>query len=292
MSRKLVLCLLALTFTAFGIAPESSRAQTAATPIGIFEGHNDVGAVLHPGSLNYDSAKQTYTVTGSGENMWAMSDAFQFAWKKVSGDATLTADISFANMGGNEHKKAALIFRQSLDADSVYIDVALHASGLTSLQFRDEKGGATHEIQSSQSAPKRLRIARRGDYVYMALSSDGTAEPTVAGGWLRMPLAGTFYVGIGVCSHDKDVMEKATFTNVTLVASAAVPSVDVGPAESTAAVPPLAPPSLYSTLETVEIDSGDRRVRYIAPGRFEAPNWTPTAALSSLIATATLSACR
>ena len=80
------------------------------------------------------------------------------------------------------------MFRQSLDADSVYVDVALHASGLTSLQFRDEKGAVTREVQANLSAPKRLRIAKRGDYVYMSFGGDG--EVQVAGGWLRIPLQG------------------------------------------------------------------------------------------------------
>ena len=105
-------------------------AQVAAASAGIFEGHSDVGAVLHAGSVDYDASKQTYTISGSGENMWFAADAFQFAWKKTSGDVTLTADISFLTTSGNEHKKAALMLRQSLDADSVYADVALHASGL------------------------------------------------------------------------------------------------------------------------------------------------------------------
>ncbi len=145
-------------------------AQSAGSPVGIFEGHSDVGTVLHAGSVDYDAAKRTYTISGSGENMWLTADAFKFAWKKVSGDVTLTADISFLTKTGNEHKKAVLMLRQSLDADSVYADVALHASGLTSLQFRDEKGAVTREIQSNLSAPKRLRIAKRGDYVYMSLA--------------------------------------------------------------------------------------------------------------------------
>jgi len=231
-------------------------AQTA-QPVGLFDGHTDVGTILHPGSVNYDAASKTYTVIGSGENMWFDTDAFQFVWKKMSGDVTLTADISFLNKTGNEHKKAALMVRQSLDADSVYADVALHASGLTSLQFRDEKGAVTREIQSNLSAPKRLRIAKRGDYVYMSLSADG--EPQVAGGWIRIPLQGAFYVGLGVCSHDKDIAETATFANVEL----------------TQPVPSAArKPTLYSTLETIAIDSTDRRVTYLAPGRFEAPNWT------------------
>jgi len=233
-------------------------AQSAAAPVGIFEGHSDVGTVLHAGSVDYDASKGTYTISGSGENMWSTQDAFQFVWKKVSGDVTLTADISFLTKTGNEHKKAVLILRQNLDADSVYADVALHASGLTSLQFRDEKGAVTREIQSNLSAPKRLRIAKRGDYVYMSLSSEG-GNPEVAGGWLRIPLQGTFYVGLGVCAHDKDVAEKAVFSNVKLTQS------------TPASVGKL---TLYSTLETIAVDSTDRRVAYLAEGRFEAPNWT------------------
>ncbi len=38
-------------------------------------------------------------------------------------------------------------------------------------------------------------------------------------------------------------------------------------------------PTLYSTLETVTIASTDRRVVYVAPDRFEAPNWTHDGAL-------------
>src|SRR5690348_12504296 len=254
MSRLFFRVLSGFGFVLMALAVQS-YAQSSS--VGIFENHGDVGTVLHPGSVDYDAAKHTYTISGSGENMWSVADAFQFVWKKMSGDVTLTADISFLTKTGNEHKKAVLMFRQSLDSDSVYADVALHASGLTSLQFRDEKGALTREIQANVSAPKRLRISKRGDYVYMAFGGDGEVQP--AGGWLRIPLQGTFYVGLGVCSHDKDVVEQAVFSNVQLVQ----PSAASGE------------PVLYSTLETVAIDSADRRVSYLSQGRFEAPNWTP-----------------
>ncbi len=65
-------------------------------------------------------------------------------------------------------------------------------------------------------------------------------------------------MGLGVCSHDKDVVEKAMFSNVELTQPA----------------PATGQPILYSALETISIDSADRRVAYLAPGRFEAPNWT------------------
>lgn len=251
MSKKISwVMLLACTFSA-GLAPAETNPA-----VGIFEGHNDVGTVLHPGSVDYDASKKSYTLTGSGENMWFASDAFQFVWKKISGDATLTADIGFLGTGGNEHRKAALMFRQSLDSNSSYVDIALHGNGMTSLQFRSETGALTHEIRSNISSPKRLRIVKRGDYVYMSLAGD-TGALHVAGGWLRIPLQGTFYAGIGVCSHDKDVIEKAVFSNVDLVTGASAEQ-----------------PTLYSTLERVAISSTDRQVVYIATGRFEAPNWT------------------
>jgi len=67
-------------------SPDLSAAQEEGTRSGVFDGHGDVGTVLHAGSVDYDASKQTYTITGSGENMWSVADAFQFVWKKMSGE--------------------------------------------------------------------------------------------------------------------------------------------------------------------------------------------------------------
>jgi dipeptidyl aminopeptidase/acylaminoacyl peptidase len=243
-----------------GIADVRLRAQNAGAPVGLFENHGDIGTVLHAGSVEYDAATGTYTVTGSGENMWSTADAFQFVWKKVSGDVTLTADISFLGTGGNPHRKAVLMIRQSLDADSPYADVAVHGVGMTAIQFREEKGATTQEVQANvTTAPQRVRIEKRGDYFHM-LTGEGK-ELQLAAGSPRIPITGDFYVGIGVCSHDKDVTERAVFSHVDL--------------ETSTAAPP-EKPGLYSTLEVVSIASAsvERRAVYATPGRIEAPNWT------------------
>jgi TolB protein len=233
-----------------------SRAAAAA-PVGMFEDHADVGAaILHPGSTLYDASKGTYTLTGSGENMWFASDAYQFAWKKVSGDVMLTADISFVGTSAQEHRKAVLMIRQTLDADSVYVDIARHGNGMTALQYRNEKGGITREVIATTGSPGRLRIVKRGNYAYMLLGEGDNLQ--LAGGWLRVPLEGPLYVGLGVCSHNKDTSETAVFSNVQLTAPPA----------------PAATPTLYSSLETVKVAGGDRQVVYLTPGRIEAPNWT------------------
>ena len=240
-----------------GCVPCRIAAQSAA-PAGIFDASSDVGSVAHAGTVKYDASRHSYTVSGSGENMWFASDAFQFVWKKVSGDVTLTADIAFPVKGGNAHRKAVLMIRQSLDADSAYADAALHGDGLTSLQARTEKGAATHEVQANGTAPSRLRIMKHGEQVYIFLA--GESEPLrFAGGSMRLALQEPYYVGIGVCSHEKDAVETAVFSNVELVSGAP---------------PKSAQARLFSTLETVTVASTDARAVYAAPGRIEAPAWT------------------
>ena len=224
---------------------------------GIFEGHGDVGTVLHPGSVEYDAAQKTYRITASGENIWGTADALHFVWKKVSGDVSLTAEVAFTTTTGDPHKKAVLMMRQSLDADAAYADAAVHGVGLTSLQSREEKGAATHEVQSNVSAPKRVRITKAGAYLYMSVAAEGE-ELHLAGGSMKVALKDPFYVGIGLSAHNKDVTETATFR-----------SVEVTPAPAASGQP-----KLYSTLETITVSSTDARVVYVAPGRFEAPNWT------------------
>ena len=252
-------CLLLLASFLFALSASNIvRAQSAPASLGVLEDHSDVGITLHAGSAHYDSAQHAYILTGSGKNMWFTSDAFQFAWKQVSGDMALTADVAFPQKGGNQHRKAVLMIRQTLDADSPYVDVALHGDGLTSLQYRDAKGATTREIQSNISAPQRLRIEKRGDFIYVFVAAAAGEPLRPTGASIKLPLEGSFYVGIGVCSHDKDVVERAVFTNVDLTTGA-----------NSAGTP-----VLYSTLETVAIESTDRRVVYTDGSHFEAPNWT------------------
>jgi hypothetical protein len=248
---------IALGVAAFILTGAAPRATDDARPVGIFENHADVGTVLHPGSVVFDAEARTYTVSGSGENMWSTKDAFHYVWKKASGDLALTADVSFPGEGKEAHRKACLVIRQGLEADAAYVDVALHGDGLTSLQFREARRAATHEVQANVSAPARLRIEKRGKYALMYLAAKGE-ELQFSGAAVRLTLEEPFYVGLGVCAHNKDVTEKAVFANVEL---------------NTALATPAGRPKLYSTLETQAIASTDRRVVHVTPTRIEAPNW-------------------
>ena len=232
--------------------------QAISGQLGIFTGQNDVGTILHPGSAKYDEAGRAYTVTGSGDNTWFRADDLHYAWKEVdSGDVTLSANIAFAGNTGNNHRKAMLMIRQSLSPDSAYVDVARHGDGLTSLQYRDATGDLTREIELNISSPPNVRIAKRGDFFFISYAAaDGKWQNS--GAAMKLPMHGPFYVGLSVCSHDKDVSETAVFQNVKL---------ESAPTKTGDAT------VLHSTLEVVPIASSDRRVVYTAAGHFEAPNW-------------------
>jgi TolB protein len=235
------------------------HAQNSA--IGIFEGQSDVGSVVPPGTAIYDSAQRTYTINAAGANLWSTADAFHYLWKKMSGDLSLTADINFPVTTGTHdpHRKAFLIIRQDLSPDSVYADVALHGAGLTALQYRPEKGAITQDVELNLTvAPRKLRLEKRGDVMTMFLSLNG--EPLHQVGASRsVRLEGPFYVGIGVCAHNKDAVEKAVFSNIELqpLTTPATPASLV----------------LYSTLQTITLD-GRASIVYSAQGHLEAPNWS------------------
>ena len=232
-------------------------AQLAPAGIGQFTAQADIGTILHAGTAQFDSGKETYTVSGSGDNTWFRSDDLHFVGKEMRGDLVLSAEVSFPEPGGNAHRKAMLMIRQSLAPDSPYVDVARHGDGLTSLQYRDATNAITREVRTNASGPPKLRISKYGDFFYVSFAN-------ADGGWknsgaaMKMPMKGSFYVGLAVCSHDKDRVEKAVFSHVTLRVPAGSGT---------------AGPRLYSTLEVVPVASTDRRVIYSAAAHFEAPNW-------------------
>ena len=254
---------LGLTMAALALLSVNSVARAQTGNVGVFESQSDIGSTRQAGSVEYDVARHAYTIAGGGDNMWFTNDALHFVWKKVSGDVTLAADVTFLGTGGNAHRKSCLIVRQSLDPDSAYADAALHGDGLTSLQYRETNGARTYEVQSGVSAPKRLRIEKRGDYVSMSIAREGeTLHP--AGGSFRLSLKEPFYIGLGVCAHDNNVLERAVFANVELTTRTPVAATKR---------------QLISTLETVPIASKDRRVVFWTTNLIEAPNWSRDGAL-------------
>lgn len=183
--------------------------------LGAFEAASDVGKVEKPGSVEFDHSTGEYRVTGGGENMWNQADAFHFVYRQLSGDVALTAKVKLLSEGGNAHRKAGLIVRQSLDADAPYLDVMAHGDGLIALQYRDAKGAITKDVKSSVKAPATLKLERHGDEFTAAVAPAGGGDFQPIGS-LRMVLKDPVYVGLAVCAHDPKASTTASFSDVTV----------------------------------------------------------------------------
>jgi TolB protein len=241
----------------------SLTAAQQPTPLGLFETHADVGVTPQEGSASYTAATGEYRVTGGGANMWGPVDAFHFVWKRVTGNFSITADVRFVGAGAEDHRKAVLAVRQSVDANAAYADVALHGDGLTSLQFRPVPGAETSEVRSSVNGPVRIRIERRGAQFTMYVGKPG--ESLVSSGPATVGLEGPVYIGLGVCSHDAKVLETAMFSNV---------SIQVLPASKSE----LNPTHVRSNVTVYDLETKSMHVAYSADELWEAPNWSPDGA--------------
>jgi len=226
--------------------------------LGEFAEQSDVGNPSRTGRTFYDSDKQEYTIEGAGTNMWAGRDEFHFVWRRLTGNFILNARAAFVGKGVEPHRKMGWMVRTSLDVDSPHVVAVVHGDGLTSLQFRQTKGAATEEIKSKVSEADVLQLERKGSTYRMSAARFGDVFTSEE---VSLDLGDEVYVGLFVCSHNKDVTERAVFSNVRITAPAKdsfMPYRDY----------------IGSNLEVMDIATGKRTIVYTAADSFQAPNWT------------------
>ena len=247
-----------LGFATFALVLVLSVTAQSQEKIGAFAGNDDVGNPIRPGSATYDTEKQEYTISGAGTNMWAGRDEFHFVWQRMKGNFILTTNAAFIGKGVEDHRKIGWIVRSSLDPDSAQASVVLHGDGLISLQFRRTKGANIEEKRPTLKAPNVLQLERKGDNYIMSVAQFG--DPFISE-QVSLDLGDEVYVGLFVCSHNKDVTEKAVFNNVRIT----IPARDN-----------FVPYREYigSNLEVMDVATGGRKIIYTAIDSFQAPNWT------------------
>jgi regulation of enolase protein 1 (concanavalin A-like superfamily) len=179
-------------------------------------GWSSVSVGASSGSSSANSSG-TFTVSGTGANVWGTADAFQFAYRSVSGDVDITARISsFAT--ANDWSRAGLMMRASLnpDAQNAYL-LTSPRIGLA-LQTRVATGGSTARTTSGAGdAPIWVRLVRRGSQFISYRSSDGQSWTNVAS--VSIETGSTIYVGLAVTSRHPSIPANATFDNVSVTAS-------------------------------------------------------------------------
>ena len=241
-------------------AQDGKTMDAAGEDLGVFEARGDIGPVSTAGNLVYDHDTRSYVISGSGANIWGAADEFHFAWRKMSGDFILSAEVAFLGEGVDPHRKTGWMVRANLGADSPYADVALHGDGLMSLQYRRKKGGETEQIVSEVTAPDVIQLERRDGRYIMSVARSGDVFSHRAVEDLVLP--DEVYVGFFISAHNPDVVESARLTNVRITVPAPA---DFQPYRD----------YFGSRLEIVDTQTGQRRVVHTETDSLQAPNWTP-----------------
>ncbi len=228
-------------------------------PLGIFEGQTDVGKVSRPGAVAYDPELQQYTISGSGQNMWAGRDDFHFVWKKMSGNFILSLRAQFVGRGVDPHRKVGWSIRPSFAPDGPHVTAALHGDGLMSLQTRRTAGAITDQVRSADSLPDFVQLERRDGVYIMSVAHFGDTLVTTQLADVTLP--DTVYVGMFICAHNDTVTETAVLSNVRITVPAGKELVAYRQ-------------YLGSNLELLDVASGNRTIVHQYTGSFQAPNWT------------------
>jgi len=202
--RKLpLLCLWAVS--AFGQAGN----------LGVFTKAGDVGDPARKGSTEFNASSGQYRITGSGANIWAQQDQFQYVWREMSGNFAVTATMQFLGQG-EAHRKAGIMLRQSLDTDSPYGDIVIHGNGMPGLQWRSNKGEITNAFDFPFDSPGKfkLKLVRSGVGITVSIAKDGAELKEL--GRTEVRFQNPILVGLAVCSHKADASDTVVFSDVSV----------------------------------------------------------------------------
>jgi hypothetical protein len=156
----------------------------------------------------------TYTVSGSGADIWQASDQFNFNYWPIAGNTTITARLkSITNT--NFYAKAGLMIRESLNSNSTFaFSVAIPT--LFNFHARQTTGGsATSGPYFNVTYPVWLRLVRSANTFTAYSSPDGTTWTQINSPF-SINMANSVYAGLAVTSHDVTKINTAVFDNVTI----------------------------------------------------------------------------
>ncbi|MHC4116802.1 MAG: LamG domain-containing protein [Planctomycetota bacterium] len=160
----------------------------------------------------------TFTMTGSGADVWGTSDEFHFAYKTLSGPGTIVARVDSVEVTHN-WAKAGVMIRETLDADSKYAFAVVSAASGAAFQGRtDAATSAFGTTEAGIAAPILVKLERDvAGFFTVSHSTNGSSWTQVQGSTpTNIPMASDVYIGLAVTSHNAAATCEAKFSNVTI----------------------------------------------------------------------------
>jgi phospholipase/lecithinase/hemolysin len=186
--------------------------------------HQDIGQVGYPGNA-YVSLNGSFTVSGSGADIWGAADGFQYLFQAITGDATIVAKITgVQNTDG--FAKACLMFRANLASDSPNAAVFITPAAGTGFQWRNAAGGDSDYVQGvDATVPCWLKLQRAANTFTGFTSPDGSNWTSI--GSTTILMNSNIYAGIAVTAHNNSALNTSVVESVQIFAPAVRPQLAI-----------------------------------------------------------------
>jgi hypothetical protein len=171
---------------------------------------SDVGATGLDGSGTFSAG--TYTIRGAGDDIWGTTDALHFTSTTLDGDGDIVARVASID-GDAAWTKVGVMMRTTLDPGAPQAFMLISAAKGAAFQRRAVAGGTSSSTSGGAlSAPRWVRLARRGATITGSVSSDGQTWTVV--GSDTFSIGDSLLIGLGVSSHDAGLLATGVFDNV------------------------------------------------------------------------------
>ncbi len=161
----------------------------------------------------------TYTMTAAGTDIWDEADEFRYAYKQLSGDGSIVAQVlSVENT--NDWAKAGVMIRESLDAGSKHAFVCITPGSGKSFQNRKQTDlSSSNSSTGGFTAPYWVKLVRQGNLFTAYHSEDGVnwvlqAESSETTNPETVSMSANVYIGLALTSHSSGVTTEAVFSDV------------------------------------------------------------------------------
>lgn len=186
--------------------------------------NTDIGSVGFAGSL--DEAAGTYTIRGSGYDVWNTFDEFHFYNAPFKGDGSMTIRL-LSQTNTFPWAKVGLMIRDSLESTASHALLAVTPLNGMAFQNRPNTGSISfHNNVGTYSFPVWIRLERSGGTITAFRSSDGVNWSNL--GTTTPSMSGNDYIGVFITSHNNGALAEARFDHLSEKALGLAPRVDAG----------------------------------------------------------------
>jgi hypothetical protein len=159
----------------------------------------------------------TWTVQGTGSDIWGTSDQFHYVWQSLPSNGSVTAHVT-SQTNTSPWAKAGVMLRVSADPGAPYYAVYVTPTNGIAVQYRSVQGGsALQAAHVPGTAPMFLKVTRAGTTYTAYSSSDGTNWTLLPGSTVSLPnLSGVLLAGLAITSHNSGAVCTATLNTISI----------------------------------------------------------------------------